>query len=150
MKLIRRAVLGLAVVLAMVVAAPEAKAAGPYTIAAPGTAPFTATVMAWELSRCNPTILNSAANGVEARIVDVSAFAGKTIRLTWTHLYSAAAPGLGLLFQAKFYLPNCDGFGVGSSDWNINRNTMTMAVPAGAKWGAFSSFASGQISFTIT
>lgn len=150
MKLIRRAALGLAVVMAMIVAAPDAKAAGPYTIAGPGTSPFPATVLAWDLSRCNTAILNSPANGVEARIVDVSAFAGKTIRLTWTHLYSAAAPGTGLFFQAKFYKPNCDGFGVGSLDWNINKNTMTMAVPAGVKWGAFSSLASAQISFTIT
>ncbi|MGQ0432455.1 MAG: hypothetical protein ACT452_08625 [Microthrixaceae bacterium] len=150
MKLIRRAALGLAVLLGLIVAVPNAQAAGPYTIAAPGTTPFSATVLAWDASRCNPTILTSPLNGVEARIVNVSAFAGRTIRLTWTHIGSAAAPGLGLHFQAKAYTASCSGSGIGSLDWSPTKNTMTMPVPAGTKWMSFTSLASAQISFTIT
>lgn len=149
MKLLRRAALGFAVVLAFAAAPRPAQAAGPYTILTHGTAPFTSTAVVWEQTKCSPTVLNSPANGIEARVVDVSAFAGRTVRITWSAATSAAAGGLGILSSAKAYDGACNVRAIGSSDWSITSNTMTMPIPAGTRWALFSGFGSANISFTI-
>jgi len=148
MKLLRRAVLGLAVVLAVAVAPHPAQAAGPYTILTQGTAPFTASGYAWEASRCSATFMNSPANGIESRAVDVSAFAGRTVRISWTSATSSVAGGL--YGQAKAYTPSCTPQNMTSWDYAMTSSTMTMAIPAGTRWALFSAFGSANISFTIS
>lgn len=147
MKLLRRAALGLAVVTAFAVAPQSAQAAGPYTILTHGTAPFTASGYAWEATRCGSAFLSSAANGIEARVVDVSALAGRTVRLSW----STVTPGVGGIFgQAKAYSSACAAQPIASSDYSLTSNTMTIHIPAGTRWALFSAFGSANISFTVS
>lgn len=149
MKLLRRAALGLAVVLALATAPGPAQAAGPYTIVAHGTVPFTATGAAWLTSKCSPTVLNGPANGIESRIIDASAFAGRVVRVTWKSAASAAGVATGIYGQPKAYNSACAATSLGSFDWSLSSSTMTVGIPAGTRWVQFDAFGSANISFTV-
>src|SRR5688500_2645423 len=151
MKLLRRAALGLAVVLAFAAAPRSAQAADTYTILTHGTAPIAnGTARAWEASKCSPDVFNSPANGVEARIVDISAYAGRTIRITWNTPATVATTGLSVLWAANTCSAGRVSSVMSAPDWGLARNTMTMFVPAGSRWAVFTAMGAANITFTIS
>lgn len=149
MRLLTRCLIATAALVPLLFHGGPAQAAGPYTIVT-GTGNPTAFSLAFQLSSCNETLLNSPANGTDSRVIDVSALAGatRTVRFSSVLTGTVAEPVGGVNFLFGAFNGACSrtqlaAARAGTQAWSI-------AIPAGTKWLSVSGDKSVNISFTIS
>lgn len=140
----RLAVLAVAAVLG-VSAAPPTQAATTYTVHAPGPGVF---VYGWMLT-CNPTLLGTPANGVDALIAPVpSQYVGKVMPVRWTAVAAQKPPaplqGGGTL--VLFWDADCrdTGDALRGPEPQIGANlsgTFSVPIPPRTKYVVFHNYA---------
>lgn len=152
MRLARVALAAAAVALASPFSHGPAQAAGPYNIAGSNLG-FSATEIAWGVQSCNSSFISSPANGLDARVINASAFAGKSVTITWATPASAVAKGFGLSNILTTYNSACVSTtfsGQGIDPLNPNGpNSMRATLPTNTKYLLVRGFGSANINFTI-
>jgi len=126
-----------------------ADAAGPtYTIAAGHTVLTSITNLSFQLSSCSQAVADSALNGTDARIVNVSAFAGRNVIINWS---ATGASGTGLM-TSYFYKADCDRAvdAANASQQTSTPGPWRQKIPGGTKWMAIDALGFVDIKFTIT
>lgn len=142
MKLFR--LLAPAVAALALVAAPAARADGPYTITSSGLYGSSVAEVIFVGSGCDSTIQTSPLNGFDARILNISSKAGRAVTVTWS---SPVPAGVGSL-AASFYSTSCSKVGATIASPTAP-GSWTFTVPVGAKWISVATAGKAGVSFTI-
>lgn len=113
--------------LAAVIAGAQPAQAAEYTIAVTSWAGTSALRQVFVARDCSAEVVNSQLNGIEARIVDVRAFAGKHINLNWR------ATNAGGSISTTMFGPKCE-LKMVDNGFSTTPGIFKQFVPAGTAW----------------
>ena len=125
--------------------AAPAKAAGPYRIQAGYGSAFGLGYNAMKNANTNcSAVAASAINGVDARIVDVGAWAGRNVHIDWD-----AEQNLGGI-ETHPFTASCELLFKPGTTSMTNPGRLTIGLPTGTKWLVVTANYAVNVSFHVT
>jgi hypothetical protein len=132
-----------------VLVATPAHAGDSYTITAAGNGQGAGALdLLMQASKCSPTVINSQANGLDARVLPAAPYRGRRVKFTWTAAASSptSSGSVGQVFS----------FDAGCSSTNLGRTTDApgrnwyVDIPPSAEWLVVHGDQAVSIVFTVT
>jgi hypothetical protein len=122
-------------------------AAGPYSIAGPAASPSADGASRFVDAGCDTRLVDSKADGIDSKIIDISSRINTTLQVTWTAEPHVAGAGSGNL-TAKFFSAACSGVPV-PLPTSRTPGRWSVPVPGAAKWMVVVSTNEAQVQFSF-